>query len=87
MSRPVARWVQVVAISRPVARWVQVVAMHSLGIRKKKNICTNHADQPTKQTATPYRLFNVASVEPLWLKMTHLKNMQDALFSITERIV
>jgi len=40
---------------------------------EEKNVCTNHADQPTKQTATPYRLFNVASVEPLWLKMTHLK--------------
>jgi len=76
-------------LSRPVARWVQVVAMHPLGIRKKMNIyiCTKDADQPTKQSATPHRLFHVPSVEPLWLKMTHLKNMQDALFSITERIV
>jgi len=31
-------------------------------------VCTKHADQPTKQSATPYRLFHVASVEPLWLK-------------------
>jgi len=50
-------------------------------------ICIKHADQPTKQSATPYRLFHVASVEPLWLKMTHFINMQDALCGITESIV
>jgi len=46
-----------------------------------------HADHPAKQSATPYRLFHAASVEPLWLKVTHLKNMQGASCSITERIV
>jgi hypothetical protein len=67
--------------------------MHPLGIlyQKKKNIYIylfiKHADPPAKQSATPYRLFHVASVELLWLKMTHLKNMQDALCSITESIV
>jgi hypothetical protein len=57
------------------------------GLFLNTGVCIKHADQPAKQSATPYRLFHVASVEPLWLKMTHSKNIEDALCSITECIV